>query len=93
MERVFDKACKDVQPEYLKRFHEDRQEKAIEKYLYEDCRVAVAHASERFRSDADMSLETRRLSIAAEIIKALARYYIQTAYNFSDSYLSDEQGR
>ena len=41
----FDVACKNVQPEYLSHFHEDRQHKAIEKYVYENCRVAAAHAS------------------------------------------------
>lgn len=87
----FDAACKNVQPEYLKRFDEDRQEKPVEKYVYENCRVAAAHASKRFRSDADMSSETRRLSIAAEIVRALARHYIRTKYNFSDTYFSDEQ--
>ena len=92
IEKEFDVACKNVQPEYLKRFDEDRQEKAVEKYVYDNCRVASAHASKKFRSDADMSFETRRLSVAAEIMRALARHYIRTKFNFSDSYLSDEQG-
>jgi len=87
----FDAACKNVQPEYLKRFDEDRQEKAVEKHVYENCRVAAAHASKKFRSDADMSIETRRLSVAAEIVRALARHYIRKTFNFSDSYLSDEK--
>ena len=88
----FDVACKNVQPEYLSHFHEDRQHKAIEKYVYENCRVAAAHASKKFQSDADMDFETRRLSVAAEILRALARHYIRATFNFSDSYLSDEQG-
>lgn len=89
--KEFDEACKNVQPEYLKRFDEDRQEKAVEKYVYDNCRVASAHASKKFRSDADMSFETRRLSVAAEIMRALARHYIRTEFDFSDSYLSDEK--
>lgn len=89
----FDAACKDVPPELLKRFNEDRQEKVIEKYVYENCRVAAAHASKRFTSDADISSETRRLSVAAEIVRALARHYIRTTFSFSDSYLSDERNR
>ena len=93
IKEVFDEACKDVLPEYLKRFNEDRQEKTVEKYVYENCRVATAHASKRFVSDADMSSETRRLAVAAEIMRALARHYIRTTFNFSDSYLSDEKGR
>jgi len=86
----FDAACKNVQSEYLVHFDEDRQEKAVEKYVYENCRVATAHASKKFLSDADMSFETRRLSVAAEIVRALARHYIRKTFNFSDSYFSDE---
>ncbi len=88
----FDAACKSVQPNFLELFNEDRQENAVEKYVYENCRVAAAHASKKFKSDADMFSETRRLSVAAEITRALARHYIRTTFNFSDSYLSDEQG-
>ena len=86
----FGAACKIVPPELLKRFNEDRQETAVEKSVYENCRVAAAHASKKFTSDADMSSETRRLSVAAEIVRALARHYIRTTFNFSDSYLNDE---
>ena len=93
IKEVFDDACKDVLSERLQRFDEDRQEKAVEKYVYDNCRVAAAHASKRFVSDADMSSETRRLSVAAEIIRALARHYVRTTFNFSDSYLSDKNGR
>ena len=93
IKEVFDDACKDIRPERLKRFDEDRQEKTVEKYVYENCRVAAAHASKKFASDADMSSETRRLSVAAEIMRALARHYIRTAFSFSDSYLSDEINR
>jgi hypothetical protein len=87
---AFDAACKNVQPEFLESFDEDRQEKTIEKYVYENCRVATAHASKKFMSDADMSSETRRLAVAAEIMRALARHYIQTTFNFSDTYFSDK---
>lgn len=87
---VFTPACENTLPEYLKQFHEDRQETAVEKYLYKNCRVAVAHASETYTSDADMSFETRRLAVAAEIMRALARHYIQTKFNFSDSYFGEE---
>jgi len=90
---VFDEACTDILPERLKRFNEDRQEKTVEKYVYENCRVAAAHASKKFSSDADMSSETRRLSVAADVIKALARHYIRTTFSFSDSYSSDEINR
>ena len=89
----FDAACKNVQPGFLKRFDEDRQEKTVEKYVYENCRVAAAHASKKFMSDSDMSSGTRRLAVAAEIMRALARHYIRTACNFSDTYLSDKKYR
>lgn len=91
--KEFEEACKDVRPEYLRSFDEDRQEKSVEKYVYENCRVAVAHASKKYKSDADIFLETRRLSVAAEIMRALARHYIRTTFNFSDSYWSDEHSR
>lgn len=91
--KEFDAACDNVQPDYLKRFDEYRQKKDVEKYVYENCRVAAAHASKKFRSDADTSPETHRLSVCAEIMRALARHYIRTTFNFSDSYLSDEQHR
>lgn len=93
IEEVFAEACKDVLPERLKRFDEDRQEKAVENYVYDNCRVAAAHASKNFASDADMSFETRRLSVAADIMRALARHYIRTAFGFSESYLSDNTNR
>ncbi len=87
----FDEACKNVQPNILTRFDEDRQGKAVEKYVWE-CRVAAAHASKKFKSDTDMTSETRRLFVAAEIVRALARHSIRMTFNYSDSYLSDEHG-
>jgi len=90
---VFDAACTDVSERVMEQFHSDRQNLPIENYVYRNCRVAAAHASKDYPSDADMSSETRRLSVAAEIIRALARYFIRTRFHFSDSYLSDEPGR
>lgn len=86
---VFEEACKDIYPETLKQFHADRQSVAVAEYIHKNCRVAAAHASKDYPSDADVSSETRRLYIAAEIAKALARHYIKTKFDFSDSYLSD----
>lgn len=83
-------ACKSVNPETLRRFDEDRKGKAVEKYIYENCRVASAHASKKYRSDTDMYSEARRLSIAAEIMRALARHWIRMTFAFSESYLSGE---
>jgi hypothetical protein len=89
---VFADACADAHERTLGQFHSDRKEIEIEDYCY-NCRVAAAHASKKFQSDADMSSETRRLSVAAEIMRALARHYIRTKFDFSETYLSDEQGR
>jgi len=90
---VFDEACKNIYSELLQRFHAGRQSIPIAEYIHKNCRVAAAHASKDYPSDADVSSETHRLSIAAKITKALARHYIQTKYGFSDSYLSDEKCR
>ena len=89
--QVFDEACGTVPSKILQQFNSDRQTIQIADYIHKNCRVAVAHASKDYPSDADISSETRRLSVAAEIIKALARYYIRTTFSFSDSYLSDEK--
>ncbi|WP_408634460.1 methylamine utilization protein MauJ [Paracoccus zhejiangensis] len=73
----------------LKMFNENRQDLSVEEYVYRNCRVATAHASKDYPSDGDISSETRRLSVAAEIMRALARYYIKTQFDFSDSYFHD----
>ena len=92
IKRVFRDACTNVPEHALARFHSDRQETEIEDYCY-NCRVAAAHASKSHQSDADISSETRRLSVSADIMRALARHYIRTEFGFSDSYLSDEINR
>lgn len=92
IKRVFSDACANIHERTLGQFHSDRKEVKIEDYCY-NCRVAAAHASKNFKSDADMSGETHRLSVAAEIVRALARHYIRTTFSFSDSYLSDEINR
>lgn len=90
IKRVFSDACADVHARTLEQFHLDRKEFEIEDYCY-NCRVAAGHASKKFKSDADVFAETRRLSVAAEIMRALARYYIRTKFDFSETYLSDGQ--
>jgi hypothetical protein len=89
IKQVFDSACAEVGMEVMEQFHSDRQDFPVEEYAY-NCRVSAAHASNRFQSDADISSERRRLSTAAEIIRALARYHIHTRFQLSASYLSDE---
>lgn len=92
IKRNFAEACVDVNKRTLELFHSDRKEAEIKEYCY-NCRMAAAHASKGYPSDGDISSESRRLTVAAEIMRALARHYIQTTFNFSDSYLSDEQCR
>jgi len=87
---IFDEACAKVRVEVIRQFHEDRGNVLVEEYVYRNCRVASAHASKDYTSDADISSETRRLLVAAEVLRALARYYIRTTFRFSESYLSDE---
>ncbi|RTL50060.1 MAG: hypothetical protein EKK40_13780 [Bradyrhizobiaceae bacterium] len=79
-----------LRPEVIKRFDADRKDIAVERYIFENCRVATAHASDAVPSDADASPELRRLHSAAEVIHALARHFIRMEYGLSESYFSDE---
>lgn len=88
---VFDEARAEACEGVLKQFHEQRQEISVEEYIYLNCRVASAHASKDYPSDADMSSETHRLLVAAEVMRALARYFIRTTFQFSESYFSDQR--
>ena len=53
-------------------------------YLTEQCRHASAHASRRFPSDVDNVDETRRLYVAASVLRALARRMIGQDFGVSD---------
>lgn len=53
-------------------------------YLYRACRTAVAHANKPFSTDPDDFHELRRLHVAAEILRALARLFIQNELGVSD---------
>ena len=86
---VFDAVAATLDPEILRRFHGARNGKDVHKYIFDDCRVATAHASEEFQSDADASPEIQRLYSAADVIQALARHYLKTEYALSDSLYSD----
>ncbi|WP_292898793.1 methylamine utilization protein MauJ [Nitratireductor sp.] len=86
---AFEEACANVNERTIEQFHKDRNGISVEKYIFENCRVASAHASRNHPSDGDNSLETIRLSNAAQIIRALARHHIRTIFNFSESYLHD----
>lgn len=53
-------------------------------HLYRACRTAVAHANKPFSSDPDDFHELRRLHVAADILRALARLFIQNELGVSD---------
>ena len=53
-------------------------------HLYRACRTAVAHANKPFSSDPDDFHELRRLHVAADILRALARLFIQNEFGVSD---------
>ncbi|MCY1744552.1 methylamine utilization protein MauJ [Ensifer sp. SL37] len=86
---VFSAVASTLSAEALQRFDVARNGKDVEKYIFENCRVATAHASAEFPSDADASLEIRRLYSAAEVIHGLARHFLKMECGLSDSYYSD----
>lgn len=55
-----------------------------EDYLYRACRTAVAHANTPFSYDPDDVGEIRRLHIAADILRPLARKFIRDELGVSD---------
>ncbi len=87
---AFPEVAASLRAEVLQSLDAHRNGKSVEAYVMENCRVATAHASDAFPSDADASPEIGRLYSAAELIHALARHYIRTEYRLSDLYYSDE---
>jgi hypothetical protein len=55
-----------------------------EAYLTNECRRAAAHASRKSPSDVDDLDETRRLYVAASVLRALARRMIRHEFGVSD---------
>jgi hypothetical protein len=68
----------------FKRFNELRGETLPEDYIYQSCRIAVAHASNKSKSDPDDAHEVQRLHIAASIMRLLARKFIETEFGVSN---------
>jgi hypothetical protein len=64
--------------------------KAPEDYIYDACRVAVAHASPKHPSDADDSDEITRLYSASYVLRLLARRLIAEELGVSDSPFSGD---
>lgn len=61
-----------------------------QKYIYDACRLAVAHSSPRSPSDPDESEELGRLHEAAIVMRLLARRFIETEFGVSDCRFSGE---
>ncbi|CAD6552582.1 hypothetical protein LMG24235_05096 [Paraburkholderia sabiae] len=70
-------------------FLEDCRAASPEDYIWEACRLAVAHASLKSPSDADDAAEIRRLSVASYVLRLLARRFIRERYKISESPVSD----
>ena len=82
---VFDVVKGNLRKDTIAQFTADCGQKGVDNYIFENCRVATAHTSPNFPSDADSSLELRRLHVAAEIVHALARHYLATKHGLSES--------
>jgi len=70
-------------------FLEDCGAASPEDYIWEACRLAVAHASLKSPSDADDAAEIRRLSVASYVLRLLARRFIRERYKISERPFSD----
>jgi hypothetical protein len=53
-------------------------------YIYNSCRIAVAHAGKDSKSDPDDASELRRLHVAADIMQVLARHCIEAELKISN---------
>lgn len=54
------------------------------KYIHDSCRIAVAHAGKRSKSDPDDANEIVRLHTAARVMHLLARRFIKNEFGLSD---------
>ena len=82
---VFDEVRGRLGTNAISAFEADMGDQEVGAYIYDNCRVATAHASDEFPSDADSSPEIRRLYSAGEIVEALAKYYLEQTFGLSDS--------
>jgi hypothetical protein len=90
---VFPSVEKLIRENALEEFEADRLHAGVDvgTYIYENCRVATAHAARDKPSDPDGAEELRRLLNASEVLHRLARFFIKQEFNFSTSYLSDNR--
>lgn len=56
-----------------------------QKYIYDACRLAVAHASKKSPSDPDVKTEVARLHIAAQMLRFLSRDLISNELKVRDT--------
>ncbi|MBY2916910.1 methylamine utilization protein MauJ [Rhizobium leguminosarum] len=88
---VFSDVEKSIRESALVAFEADRLSAKVDAgtYIYENCRVATAHAARDRPSDPDGAEELQRLLNASEVIRRFARFFIEQEFIFSSSYLSD----
>lgn len=79
-----------IHSDIVARFLEACGDETPEEYIYQACRVAVAHASVRRPSDPDDAQEIGRLHTASDVMRVLARHLIATELGVSDSMYSGE---
>lgn len=53
-------------------------------YIYDACRIAVAHAGKDSQSDPDDAHELMRLHTAADVLRLFARHFIESEFHISD---------
>jgi hypothetical protein len=59
-------------------------------YIYEACRIAVAHAGKDSKSDPDNANELVRLHTAANVLRIFARHFIASEFGVSESVYSGD---
>jgi hypothetical protein len=70
-------------PAVMEKFNSDRGAAQPHNYLYGTCRSAVAHLNEPYFSDPDDSKARRRMHVAADVLRELARHFIKTELKIS----------
>ena len=63
---------------------------APHEYIHNSCRIAVAHAGKRSKSDPDDEQEIGRLHTAARVMRLLARQFIEQEFSVSDVMFSGD---
>ncbi len=87
---AFPKIESALQTEVAREFHRECGATAPERHIYDAYRLAVAHASPRTISDPDCAKELKRLHIAADVLRVLARHFISTELRISDCMYSGD---